>query len=359
VSSLAGLHIGVVGPLPPPAGGMAMQTQQLSELLRGARATVTLVQTNAPYRPAWVAGWPGVRALFRLLPYLLALWRLAGRSDVMHVMANSGWSWHLFAAPAVWIARLRRTPIVVNYRGGEAATFLQRSARSVRVTMRRASALIVPSGFLQEVFKRHDLPATIVPNVVDLARFRPGPPALAPQIIVARNLEPLYDNATALRAFAQVLAQQPTARLLVAGTGPQEQELRSLAAGLGVAGQVEFAGRLDRDTMAARLRESAVALNPSLVDNMPNSVLEALASGVPVVSTAVGGVPYMVEHERTALLVPPGDAAAMAQALLRVLGDAACAQALRQAGLQAVQAYTWAQVQPRLAATYLAAAGRA
>ena len=67
------------------------------------------------------------------------------------------------------------------------------------------------------------------------------------QLIVARNLEPIYDNATALRAFALVRAEYPDARLVVAGTGPEEPALRRLAAELGIAEQVDFAGRLDRD----------------------------------------------------------------------------------------------------------------
>ncbi|HET9645641.1 MAG TPA: glycosyltransferase, partial [Burkholderiaceae bacterium] len=115
-----GLRIALVGPLPPPGGGMANQTRQLAELLEREGASVLLVQTNAPYRPAIVGRVPVIRAAFRLLPYIASLWRAAGRSDVLHVMANSGWSWHLFAAPAIWIARLRGIPAVVNYRGGEA-----------------------------------------------------------------------------------------------------------------------------------------------------------------------------------------------------------------------------------------------
>lgn len=90
MSGLEGLRIALVGPLPPPAGGMAMQTRQLSELLAAAGAAVSIVQTNAPYRPAAIAGVPGLRALFRLLPYLAALWRQCGRADVVHLMANSG-----------------------------------------------------------------------------------------------------------------------------------------------------------------------------------------------------------------------------------------------------------------------------
>ena len=100
------MHIAVVGPLPPPAGGMANQTRQLVELLRGEGAGVEVVQVNAPYRPTWAGRLKGVRAIFRLVPYFLQLWRAAGRADLLHVMANSGWSWHLFAAPAIWIGGL-------------------------------------------------------------------------------------------------------------------------------------------------------------------------------------------------------------------------------------------------------------
>lgn len=353
MNALAGLRIGLVGPVPPPPGGMAMQTRQLAELLQREQAHVVLVPTNAPYRPAWVAGLRGIRALFRLVPYLVALWRAAGRSDVMHVMANSGWSWHLFAAPAIWVGRLRRVPVVVNYRGGEAAEFLRRSSGLVRASMRRAAGLVVPSRFLQQVFGEHCMPAQVVPNVVDTARFRPSPhPAARQQLIVARRLEPIYDNATALRAFARVVTECPQARLVLAGDGPEEAALRRLADELGVAAQVEFTGALDRDAIAARLRESAVSINPSRVDNMPNSVLEALACGVPVVSTHVGGVPFVVDDGRTALLVPPADPAAMARAVVRLLRDPALAQRLREAGLAAAAQYTWASVGPLWGAVY-------
>ena len=78
---------------------MANQTRQLGELLRGEGIVVELVQVNAPYRPHWIAGFRGIRAISRLLPYLARLWHEAGRVQLFHVMANSGWSWHLFAAP--------------------------------------------------------------------------------------------------------------------------------------------------------------------------------------------------------------------------------------------------------------------
>jgi len=348
------LHIGLVGPLPPPYGGMANQTQQLAELLRSEGLTVSLVQTNATYRPQWVSGLPLARAFFRLIPYLYALWQLAGRCDVIHIMANSGWSWHLFAAPAVWIAKFRQVPVVVNYRGGEADTFLAKSARSVRLTMRQTSALIVPSGFLKTVFTRFDMPVTIVPNIIDIARFSNPAPHRATRrhLLVPRNLEPIYDNETAILAFSIVHRSHPDATLTIAGSGPLAESLGALAKKLGLSGAVIFAGRLDRDAMAQAYRAADIAINPSLVDNMPNSVLEAMASGIPVVSTNVGGVPFIVKDEHTALLVPPKSPEAMAKAILRLMDDSALSDKLIDNGLADVQKFTWQQVWPVLAEVY-------
>lgn len=352
-----GLRIALVGPLPPPGGGMANQTRQLAELLEREGASVLLVQTNAPYRPAIVGRVPVIRAAFRLLPYIASLWRAAGRSDVLHVMANSGWSWHLFAAPAIWIARLRGIPAVVNYRGGEASSFLERSAAVVRWTMKRASRLAVPSSFLEQIFARHRMNAAILPNVVDLDRFQARGPRNdhTARLLVARNLEPLYDNQTALRAFSRILERHPQATLTIAGSGPEEARLKEVAAELGVEARVQFAGRVDRDTMARLYRESDVVLNPSLADNMPNSLLEAMASGVPIVSTNVGGVPFMVQQGVSAMLVPPSDPVAMAEAAIRLLDDLTLWQRLSATGLAEARRYTWQRVAPTLATLYRSA----
>jgi glycosyltransferase involved in cell wall biosynthesis len=336
---------------------MATQTRQLAELLREEGARVTVVPVNAPYRPQWIGNLRGARALFRLLPYVLRLWRVADEADVFHIMANSGWSWHLFAAPAVAVARLRGVPSVVNYRGGEAERFLERSAATVLPVLRRADALAVPSTFLRQIFGRHGFGAEIVPNIIDLRRFRPAagePDRRAPHLVVARNLEALYDIGTSLRAFALIRVQIPAAKLTVAGSGPERAALVRLAEKLGIARAVDFCGRLEREAMADLYRAACLVLNPSRVDNMPNSVLEAMASGVPVVSTDAGGVPFVIRQGITGLLVGPGDDTAMAEAALRLLGDAGQWQRIRDAALADVQQYTWAQVRERWSRIYAA-----
>lgn len=345
-------RIALVGPQAPPSGGMAAQTAQLAGLLRAAGIEVETVPVNPPH-PAWVARLRGLRALCRLPPYLWRLWRAAGRAELLHVMANSGWSWHVHAAPAIWIGRLRGKGVLLHYHGGQAAEFLERRGAVVAASLRRAHALIVPSAFLAQVFERHELAAQIVPNIVDLERFAPAVEARgAPTILVARQLEPLYDHATALRAFAVVRRRLPRARLLIAGDGPEQAALRRLAAQLGLDDAVEFAGKTRHEDMPALYRRSDALLNPSLADNQPGCVLEALACGLPVVSTDVGGIPFLLHHGATALLVAPGDAPAMAQALLALLEDGALAARLAAAGRRLAGEFGAQRVMPRLLAQY-------
>lgn len=341
------MMIGLVGPLPPPAGGMATQCQQLERLLMAEGIQVRLVQTNAAYQPNWIGSVPVIRAAFRLMPYLFALWHMAREVAVVHLMANSGWAWHLFAAPAIWIGRLQRVPVIVNYRGGNAAEFLSRAPRWVKRTMMAADARIVPSRFLQEVFAREGIDAQIIPNVIDTAHFKPKRGREADgtlRIVVTRNLERIYDIGTALQAFAMLSERLPNAILTIAGEGPERASLEKLAKDLHIADRVTFAGLLDRSAISALYGDADLMLNPSTVDNMPNSMLEAFAAGVPVVSTNVGGIPHIARDGETALLVPPRSPSAMAEAAYRVLTDRALSTRLRNRGLEEAQRYTWTEV---------------
>lgn len=349
----------LIGPLPPPSGGMANQTRQLARLLRSEGVSVELVQVNAPYRPAWVTGFRGVRALFRLVPYLWYVFCAAGRNDVMHLMANSGWSWHLFAAPALLIARLRGLPAAVNYRGGKAEAFLNAQRWFVVPVLRIARALVVPSPFLRDVFGGFGIRACVIPNIVDLSLFADhsgsrSSPGKTPHLVVTRNLEAIYAIDTALAAFARVRDTWPEARLTVAGSGPERERLEGEVRSLGLADAVTFSGRLEPDAMARLYASAHVMLNPSTADNTPNSILEAWASGVAVVSTRVGGVPYLVNEGVDAVLVPPGDAGSMAAAVESVLASETRRLGLCRAGSQAVERFTWAQAGKQWMALYAA-----
>ena len=350
----AALRLGLVGPVPPPAGGMAMQTAQLQELLVAEGLSVELVPTNPPYSPAWIGRLPGLRSIFRLIPYLFRLWRLAGRVDVIHVMSNSGWSWQLFSAPMVWIGSMRKTPVIINYRGGEAATYFSKSIARVRPSMKRASCLVVPSGYLRQVFADYGLQAEVIPNIVRLERFVEPERREQGQLrlIITRNLEAIYGIPTAIRAVQLIADTVPSARLDIAGSGPQRGELEALVGKLGLGNRVRFLGRLGSAEIDTLYQSADILLNPTTVDNMPNSLLEAMAAGVAIVSTRVGGVPFIVEHGRTALLTEIGDARQMADAVIRLYRDRRLRQALVDNALQDVQQYAWPEVRNQWLSLY-------
>jgi glycosyltransferase involved in cell wall biosynthesis len=358
-------HLCLVGPLAPPAAGMANQCAELARVLRAQGLQVELVQTNPAYRPHWVARVAGLRALCRLLPFVWRLWRALGRCEVVHVLANSGWAWHLFAAPALVLARLRRRPAIVHYHGGNAQAFLARAPCGAHRLLAGSALRVLPSAYLQRVFARHGLHAEVIPNGLDLDRFAPRRTTLAQpmaegpvQLLVSRNLEPIYGIDTAIRAFARVHARLPGARLVIAGGGSQHAALQALVRQLQLGAVVHFAGRIAHHAMPALLAQTTCLLNPSRVDNMPVSILEAFACGVPVVSTRAGGIPDMLQHGHTGLLVDVDDEAAMAAQLLRVLQDTALARRLGQAGRAQAEQYAWARVKPLWLAAYQRALGQ-
>lgn len=346
----------VVGPLPPPSGGMANQCEQLLRLMDAeVDVVMTLICSNAACRPAWLGRVPYVRALGRLLPYLWRLWVEAGRNDVMHIFANSGWAWHLVAWPALTIGRFRGIGIIVNYRGGLADPFFSSAPRYVLSSLAAANLRVTPSAYLHRVFAKHGLTAQTIPNIIDFSRFAFGvvrEVGDAPHLVVTRNLEAIYDIAMALRAFRRVRSAFPRATLTVAGSGPDLHALQRQVADLDLTDCVTFPGRIDNADIPQLYAVADCMLNPSTVDNMPISILEAMASGVPLVSTDAGGIPDLVDSGRTGWLVPVGDDKAMADRAIALLRDRAARRAMCEAARSHVDAFAWPTVRAQWLAAY-------
>jgi len=217
---------------------------------------------------------------------------------------------------------------------------------------------VVPSRFLVEVFASFGIPAEVIPNIVDLERFsfRVRDP-LRPRLVSTRNFDALYNVACTLRAFRLVQDRWPDATLTLVGGGPQERTLRALAAALGLR-HVTFAGRVPPDQVARCYADHDIYLQSPDIDNMPTSVIEAFASGLPVVSTDVGGVPAIVAHGRHGLLAPAGDHEMLAAHVLRLLDDPDRARAMARAAYETCEACTWRAVRERWLDAYRAAAAK-
>ena len=162
------------------------------------------------------------------------------------------------------------------------------------------------------------------------------------QVLQACRLIDKKGLPTSLRAFAAFAKTHPQARLTIAGDGPLREPLARLAAELGIAGQVEFTGFLSQDDLRARLDAAHFFLHPSEQgsdgnqEGVPNSVLEAMATGLPVFATIHGGLPEAVEHGVSGWLVAEGDHAALGRAMLDLTADPARLGAMGAAASKSV-----------------------
>jgi L-malate glycosyltransferase len=348
------LKVAFVAPSLRILGGQAVQADRLLSAWRGdPEIDAWLVPVN-PEPPALLSFAPRVkylRTVVNELTYLPLLVREIRRADVVHVFSASYTSFLLAPLPAMLIARVLGKPVVLNYRSGEAPDHLQRSAIA-RTTIRHADKNVVPSRFLVDVFRGFDIDATIVPNIVDLERFRfRERDPLRPRLVSTRNFEGLYNVAATIRAFKIVQDRWPEASLTLVGGGTQEPNLRALVAQLGIR-HVTFAGQVPPERIAGYYADNDIYIQSPNVDNMPTSVLEAFASGMPVVSTEAGGVPAILTHGIHGLLAPLADYETLGRHALRLLANPEYARALARAAYTTCDACTWPKVREQWVRAY-------
>jgi glycosyltransferase involved in cell wall biosynthesis len=349
------IRVAFVAPSLRYVGGQAVQADLLMRNWKAdAEVAVRFVPVDPrlPYGLGWVERMPLLRTIVREPLYLLTLWRDLKDIDVAHIFSASYSSFLLAPLPAWCVARLRGKRTLINYRSGECRDHLQGSSVARRV-LQRTDRLIVPSGHLVDVLREFGLEAQIVPNIIDRSQFpfRLRSP-LRPHLVCTRGFHPYYGVDVVVRAFAEVQRSCPEAQLDLVGSGGLEGEIRALVRQLDLSG-VNFLGVASRRDIGRFYDRADIFVNASNLDNMPVSVLEAFASGTPVVTTAPEGMGYIVDHGRTGLLSKPGDAAALAQNVLRVLNDSELATRLARNAFAELGIYSWESVRERWLKVYL------
>ncbi|HET6577949.1 MAG TPA: glycosyltransferase [Gemmatimonadales bacterium] len=341
---------------PPNGGGAGVATEMLARSLASRGMRVDVVTAGAADACESMLLWDGVAedegmlSVYRVkcrrtsvhkagmldaASYLLAARPAINRLLAVHQYDVAHFFFSLPTGALLPFLDLRDVPVVVSLRGSDVPGYdphnhmLARVHRLLRPLTRwiwrRADRVVTVCESLGAMSLR-TLPGlrySVVHNGVDLDRFRPAAGRRRFEsdrircLAVARLVE-----RKGLRDLIRALAllERHRFELEIVGTGPDERNLSALAAELGVAGEVRFIGALDRSGVAGRYRAADLFTLPSTAEAFGNAFAEALASGLPIVGTTVGGIPDLVEHGVNGLLVPPGDPAALATAI-RALAD--------------------------------------
>jgi glycosyltransferase involved in cell wall biosynthesis len=349
------LKVAIVAPTLRILGGHSVQAQRM---LEGWSNTADVESWLVPINPVPPRPFDALLTVkyLRTIATQLAYWPLLvreiRRADVVHVFSASFASFLLSPLPAVMIARLFGRPVLLNYHSGEANEHLSRS-RIARFVLRHWVDLIaVPSSYLRDVMASYGLPAVVVFNTIDPTAFPYRQRQLVrPRLLCTRNFETHYNLPCVLRAFARVQARYPEASLTLVGSGSQEAAVRQCAAELRL-NHVTFAGRVAPDDMPSFYADADIYLQAPSIDNMPLSVLEAFASGLPVVSTGIGGIPRILQHDVHGLLAPADDDAALAGHVMSLIDDPQLADRLATAAQATCAAYGWSAVRPEWLTAY-------
>lgn len=322
-------------------GGQSVQAARLlAELQKLPRLSVDFLPINprapTPLRPLQKIKY--VRTIVTSALYGLRLLASIAKYDILHIFTPGYFAFLLAPAPAILLAKLLGRKTILNYRDGRAEDHLAKSRIAVRI-MRLVDEIVAPSGFLVDVFSRFRLRARSIPNIVDLEQFhfreRNHP---KPVFLHNRGLEPLYNVPCTLRAFALIQERYPEAALTLAHDGPLRKQLEEMAGDLRLR-NVNFIGSVSREQTPGVYDQADIYITNPDIDNMPVSVLECFAAGLPIISTRVGGVPYILEHERTGLLVDRDDHRRIAQAAFRLLEEPDLAARLTRNGREECPKY--------------------
>jgi glycosyltransferase involved in cell wall biosynthesis len=299
-----------------------------------------------------------VRTMITQLWYWPLLIRELRRADVVHVFSASYSSFLLAPLPAIIVSRLLGKPVLLNYHSGEAEDHLRRSWIARTMLRRMVDMNVVPSPYLRDVFARFGIDATVVSNTVDRNEFvyrvrdwRHRPLTL----LSTRNFEANYNVACTLRAFARVQACFPDVSLMLVGSGSQEAALKALASAMTLR-NVHFAGTVPPERVAGFYASADLYVQTPAVDNMPLSILEAFASGLPVVSTRVGGVPAILTDGEDGLLAPDNDAEGVAARIIELLQRPDFARRLAATAAGKCELYDWRSTRGSWLAVYRALA---
>jgi len=271
--------------------------------------------------------------------------------DVLHIHACCEWGF-LPAIVGVVVSKLWHKQSVLTYHGGGAKAFFAQHTRLVKWTFSKIDTIIVLSGFLKQIFDEYNIPAIIIPNIVEMndCLFKQRD-RIRPNFISVRHLRELYNVSCILRAFKIVQQQLPEATLTILGDGNQRVDLEKWTVENNLK-NVTFVGAVPHKEMYHYLQQADVFVSAPKVDNMPVSILEAYNAGLLVISSCVGGVPYILEDAKTGYLFESDNEKELAEKMILAVSNQLKSLEIISNAKNEVVKYSWENIRLKIFELY-------
>ncbi len=328
---------------------MALNILYIGNKLSGHGGNISYIETLGPlleksgYRLSYASDKKNKGQ--RFVDMMVTLSRKRDQTDLVLIDTYSTLNyWY-----AVAVARLCvqfKIPYIPILHGGNLPARAEKSRKTFRFLIDNANSAICPSTYLEKNLS--DLGYTnlrVIKNTIELTDYDFKPrDTVKPKLLWVRSFSKIYNPLMAVEVFKNIKSQYPDAQLCM--IGPEKdgslQGTKDLAKNYGL--EIEFTGRLSKEKWRARSKEFDVFINTTHFDNVPISVLEAMALGLPVVSTDVGGLTYMLDDGKTALLVNDGDVKAMSEKIINLIEQPELSRTLSINARKEVEKYSWGAV---------------
>lgn len=288
--------------------------------------------------------------ILRMMDILGAVWLKRKEYDFATLDLFSGMAFVWAELAAFLLARLGK-PYILILHGGSLPEFARRWPDRVTRLLGSAACVTAPSAFLLERMRPYRRDIRFLPNPIDLTRYGyRARSAISPNFVWLRAFHEIYNPSLCVKVFDDVRCQHPSAQLTMLGPDKADgsfEKARDLAKSLGADANILWPGKIPNKDVPAWLEKSDIFLNTTNVDNTPISVIEALACGLCVVSTNVGGIPYLLTHNENALLVPPDSPAEMGNAINRLLLEPGLSERLSVNARRKAEQFDWKVILPQ------------
>lgn len=247
------------------------------------------------------------------------------------------------------LCRILKLKYIAKLHGGDLPNRLMKSPFFCDLIFKNAYKITAPSGYLMNAFEvKYPKNILFIPNTIEIDNY----PLLqkeyaVPKILWVRSFSTIYNPKMAIKVAANLKDKYPDVALCMIGPDKENiiNECKAYAKELNV--NVEFTGKLSKKKWIKRSQEFNVFINTTHFDNTPISVIEAMALGIPVVSTNVGGIPFLLKENENALLVNDGDATAMSYAIEKIMLDTPLREKIIYNGRELVEDFDWSIIKQK------------
>lgn len=281
----------------------------------------------------------------RLADMLLSVWRFRHYDCLLiDTYSTKAFMYAWLVARMASMLKLRYIPIL---HGGNLPQRFVRSPKMSRQIFSNSWVNAAVSPYLEQHLQANKYRSVLIPNSIDLKQYPyTARRVFKPNLLWVRAFHSIYNPQMAVRLIAMLSGTYPDARITMIGPDNDGSlvDCKKLAAELGVADRVKFTGKLTKQEWIKLSREHDVFLNTTRFDNLPVSLIEAMALGLPIVSTNVGGIPFLINDGATGLLVADNDIDAMYSGVERLLSDPKLGMDITSKARTQAEQFDWAHI---------------